>query len=100
MFHRRGGRRPPNRETAEEIAANALAFVAADARRLGQFLSATGLSPDELRRRASSPGMLLAILDYLLQEESLLLVFAANAGIDPADVGPARQLLAGSTSGE
>jgi hypothetical protein len=39
-------------------------------------------------------------LDYLLQEESLLLVFAVNAGIDPADVGPARQLLAGSTSGE
>jgi hypothetical protein len=94
---------PPSRQKtgaltlaqAEEIAANALAFLAEDAHRLSRFLTATGVTPDELRRAASSPQTLAAVLDHLAGDESLLLVFAASSGVAAATVGPARDILAG-----
>jgi hypothetical protein len=79
---------------AEEIAANALAFLAADAGRLTQFMQATGVSIDDLRHDAGSPRMLMAVLDHLVQDESLLLVFTSSIGLPPEDIGPARAMLA------
>jgi len=81
-------------ERAEEIAANALAFLAADAARMMQFLETTGVSLDDLRRDAGSPRMLTAVLDHLVQDESLLLVFTSSIGLPPEDIGPARDVLA------
>jgi hypothetical protein len=51
--------------------------------------------PAELRETAGTPGGLAAVLDHLLGDESLLMVFAATAGLDPAQIGPARDTLAG-----
>lgn len=85
-----------NTTRAEAIAATALAFLAEDAGRLAQFLSATGLSVQTLRREAGSHQLLAAVLEYLADNESLLLVFASSAGLSPAEVAPARDVLHGT----
>jgi hypothetical protein len=81
-------------DEAETIAIAGLAFLAEDARRLGRFLALTGVGPEELRENARTPRMLLAVVEYLLGDESLLLVFATSAGIAPERVVPAYDLLA------
>jgi hypothetical protein len=81
-------------DEAETIAIAGLAFLAEDARRLGRFLALTGVGPEELRENAHTPRMLLAVVEYLLGDESLLLVFTTSAGIAPERVVPAYDLLA------
>lgn len=82
-------------DAAEAIGLAALVFLTEDGERLGRFLAATGLSPAELRATAGTPEGLAAVLDYLLCDESLLMVFAAGAAIDPAAIAPARDALVG-----
>ncbi len=84
-----------DREAAETIGLQALAFLAEDETRIGQFLGTTGIAPDDLGARAQSSDLLLAVLDYISSDESLLLMFAANAGIPPEDFAPALALLSG-----
>lgn len=90
---RRGG---PTREEAETLALSALAFLAADADRLGRFLAETGIGPDTLMRQAGTPATMCAVLDHILTDESLLLVFAADAGLKPEQVALAQAILAGT----
>jgi len=86
-------------DQAETIALSALAFLADDVQRLGRFLALTGVGPAELREEARNPRMLAAVLNHLLQDESLLLVFAASQGI-PADlIGPAQSTLEQQANG-
>jgi hypothetical protein len=80
-------------ESAETIALSALAFLAEDVARLGRFLALTGVGPSELRQEARTPPIQAAVLGHLLQDESLLLVFAASHGIAPELVAPAYALL-------
>lgn len=87
-------------ETAEQIAINALAFIAADQSRLGQFLATTGYDPAQIRAEAGSTHFLTGVLDFLLSDESQLLVFASHSGLDPAEIGAARRALAGGTDHE
>ncbi|MFA5901124.1 MAG: DUF3572 domain-containing protein [Hyphomicrobium sp.] len=81
-------------DRAESIGVSALLFLAGDTQRLASFLTTTGLEPAELRLESRSPHMLAAVLDYLLQDESSLLVFCASDGIPPEEVAPARRALA------
>jgi Protein of unknown function (DUF3572) len=74
-----------NQEEAETIALRALGFMAEDEDRIGAFMGETGISPDDLRDHAASPAILTAVLDYLSRDESLLLMFATNAGADGAE---------------
>jgi hypothetical protein len=74
---------------AEELAIQALTFIAGDGERLGRFLAATGIGPAEIRAAAGEPGFLTGVLEYLSGDERLLTDFAADAQIDPADVGKA-----------
>lgn len=88
-------RRPKlDHDAAETIALAALAFLASESARLERFMALTGMTPDELRLRATEPDTLAAVLEYVLHDESLLLAFTANHGIDPAMVAPAHVLLA------
>ncbi len=89
-------RKPPplDIDGAESIAISALGFLAADGPRLGRFLALTGIGPAELRAAASTPGLQAAVLDHLLNDESMLLVFTAENGIDPQRIGYAHALLA------
>ncbi len=90
---------PSQQESAEAIGLAALVFLTEDGERLGRFLGETGLSPADLGSAAGTPHMLAAVLEYLLADESLLMVFAAGAGLDPLDIAPARFTLGGGGSG-
>lgn len=87
---------PPVPENAETIGLAALVFLTEDGDRLGRFLSETGMSPADLGRAAGKPEILAAVLEHLLQDESLLMVFAASAGIEPTTIAPARIALGGA----
>ncbi|MEZ5856234.1 MAG: DUF3572 domain-containing protein [Hyphomicrobiaceae bacterium] len=76
-------------EAALEVASQALLFLAEDAGRLGRFLAETGLDPDTLRHRARTPEVLGAALGHIMQDESTLLTFAANAGLKPEGLSTA-----------
>jgi len=92
MTRRRG---KPSRDEAEILAVAALSFLAEDPERLGRFLAVTGLEPENLRKAAGTPGFLPGVLDHLIGDETLLLDFAAQQGIDPAEVPAARAMLPG-----
>jgi hypothetical protein len=83
-------------DDAATLALSGLAFLAEDGPRLGRFLALTGIGPDQLRAAADAPETLLAVLDYLLGDESLLLVFAASKGLAPETVALSRAILARS----
>jgi len=81
------------RKTAEMLAIQGLAFIAADPERLGRFLELTGISAAEIRASAREKDFLAGVLEHILGAESLLIAFAADAGIDPAEVARARRAL-------
>lgn len=78
---------------AEQLAIQALTYLAGDEERLGRFLAVTGLGPDQIRAAAGESGFLAGVLDYLCHDETLLTGFASEAGIDPGDIGKALRVL-------
>lgn len=85
---------------AEALAARAFAFLATDPDRLGTFLAETGLGPDNVRAAAATPGFLPAVLDYLIGHEPVLIEFAADQNLDPADIVTAHGALPGARAHE
>jgi hypothetical protein len=81
------------RQKAEMLAIQGLAFIAADPERLAQFLELTGVAPAEIRAAARTQGFLASVLEHMLGDESLLVAFAADAGIEPGEVARARGAL-------
>jgi hypothetical protein len=69
------------RESAETIAAQALAWVAGDAERINAFLNLSGLSPGELMAQAADPRILGAVLDFLMTEDRLVIEFCDEVGL-------------------
>ena len=93
--------KPPKSRTtidAEALALSALVFITEDPARLARFLADSGLEPGGLAATASDPGTLTAVLGYLVSDESLLLVFADHAQVDPAAIEPARHALASGSA--
>ncbi len=82
------------RADAEEIAVGALRFLAEEPERIGRFLALSGMTPADLREAADTTAFLQAVLNHMLGDESLLLVFASQARLPPERVGLAEQLLA------
>lgn len=82
-------------ETAETLAARAFSYLAADEDLLPRFLAETGLSGAEIRSASSEPGFLAGVLEFLLQDESTLLAFAAADGMKPETIVAAHRALAG-----
>ena len=68
-------------------------------RRVGRFLSLTGMGPQDLRAALGQPEMLAAVVAHLRSDESLLLVFSAEAGVAPEQLIAAERLLGGDPSG-
>jgi uncharacterized protein DUF3572 len=89
----RSKRQPIDRETAETVAVQGLAFLAEEPARIQRFFMVTGLDPSEIRARAGTPELLSAVLEHLVGDESLLLVFAASREIAPESIGQARRAL-------
>ena len=57
---------------------DALTFLASDEDRLGDFLSASGITQVNLRDAAREAGFLRGLLGYLAADERLLIAFAAH----------------------
>lgn len=94
-----GRHKRPSRDDAETIAFQALGFLAEEPNRIGRFLSLTGIEAASLMEGAESAAVQVAILDHLLGDESLLMVFSGHAGVDPGQVAVARSLLADEDGG-
>lgn len=69
-----------SQESAEALALEVLAWLFASGD-LGQvFLSASGLSADILRAKANDPEVLLAVLDFLTQDDAWVIAFCDARG--------------------
>jgi hypothetical protein len=83
------------REAAEVLALDALGWMVADETLLPQFLDASGMSADDLRDRAGEPDMLLAVLDFLMGDDTRIMGFSTATGRLPAATVEALNLLSG-----
>ena len=83
-------------ETSQTIALKALGYLAADEDLLEPFLGSTGLVVGDLRAGATDSAFLAGVLDYLMQNEALLLAFAASEELAPETIVRARQRLPGA----
>ena len=89
----------PSRDDAEAIALRGLAFLAQSPDRLLPFLDESGVAAEDLAQRAMDDDVQISVLDWLLGNESLLLVFASDSAIAPDSILPARHVLAGDLTG-
>ena len=87
--------RPKTPENAEILALEGLGWLAGDEDGFKMFLGESGIDPAQLRDAAGSPGMAVAVLDFLLGHEELLLRFCESQQIDPRAVHRARHQLGG-----
>jgi hypothetical protein len=83
-------------ENAEILALQGLGWLAGDTQGLQAFLNHSGLDPADLRQAAGSPEMAVAVLDFLLGHEELLLGFCQSADIAPKELQLARLSLGGA----
>ena len=90
---RQSSMRAASLDEAEAVALRAVGFLASDHSYMADFLSRSGVSPDALADLVENHEFLTGVLDHLLSDESLLLAFCGNAGIDPSDILPARNAL-------
>ena len=81
------------REVAENVAIQALSFVAGDPERLGVFLAETGIGPETLRSAAADPRFLAGVLDFVLRDDATVKAFAAASELDPTTIAAAREVL-------
>jgi len=73
-------------QSTEDLIARVLQFLAADPGRAARFFNVTGLTAKNIRAAASASGFAASILDYVLEDEPLLRVFAAEAEIAPSEL--------------
>ncbi|XWN32275.1 MAG: DUF3572 domain-containing protein [Devosia sp.] len=89
--------RPPHamkvRPDASGIAIAALSHFATDQRVLDRFFAVTGLDSETLRRAANTPGFFAGVLDFVLEDERLLLAVAEEQQIPPEAIVNARRAL-------
>jgi hypothetical protein len=76
---------------AEALALSALATTLSDERRARRFLDLSGIETDELRRRASEPVLLAALIRFLEAHEPDLIDVAQSMGVAPQDLVAARE---------
>jgi hypothetical protein len=86
---------PNTREFGENLAIQALGFLAQDPERLGRFLSHAGIGPGMIRQAAADPAFLSGVLDHVASDEPLLLAVAEHVGVKPEAVMRARAALSG-----
>jgi hypothetical protein len=81
----------PNDPVAVALAA--LAATLSDERRARRFLDLTGIGTDDLKRKASDPALLAALLRFLEAYEPDLVGVAEALGVPPAALVEARRQL-------
>jgi hypothetical protein len=84
-----------SRKAAEDVAIQALTYLASDTERLSRFLALSGLDHDSIRAASGEPGFLSGVLDHITNDERLLIEFAEFAALNPIEVDRARATLGG-----
>ncbi|MBM1221184.1 DUF3572 domain-containing protein [Ponticoccus sp. SC2-23] len=82
-------------DRAEDIAVQALVWIAGHEDLGAVFLGATGAAPEELRQRASDPVFLLSVLEFLTMDDAWVMGFCDAQTLDYAQPMMARKVLAG-----
>ena len=88
--------RQPERQNAETVAIQALGWIAGDEDGLARFMALAGLSVGELRGRAAEPEFLGGVVDFVLNDEALLLAFAQECELKPEALLRLRRQLPGA----
>jgi hypothetical protein len=83
-------------EAAEALALTALARLLDDPDRAGRFCAATGLGGADLARHVRDPAFLGGVLDFVLDDERLLVEVATASEVSPETLAAARQRLPGA----
>ena len=83
------------RDDAETVALQALAWLAGNEALLPVFLGSTGASLADLRERAAEPEFMGAVLDFLMMDDAWVAAFCAASGLPPERPATARQALPG-----
>ena len=87
---------PESSAEAEIIALKVLGFLAGEPDRLQRFMDLSGLDVAAIRASASEPAFLGGLLDHLLSDQSLLLIFAEKHGLKPERITQLRRKLPGA----
>ena len=82
-------------ENAEILALEGLGWLAGEEEGIQRFLAQSGIDAAALRDAAGGPDMSVAILDFLLGNEDLLLRFCESASLSPKQLHLARHRLGG-----
>ena len=82
-------------ERAEVLALEGLGWLAGQEDGIQRFLTHAGIDAATLRDAAGTPGMNVAVLDFLLGHEDLLLSFCESLSLAPRQVHLARHALGG-----
>jgi hypothetical protein len=82
-------------DDAATVALKGLAYLVNFDAGLNRFLDISGLDRDTMRARADEPDFLVALLDFMLTDEELLLGFCDEASVDVRTVHMARHVLSG-----
>ena len=85
--------RPDTPNDPVALALAALAATLSDERRAQRFLDLTGIGTNDLKRKASDPALLAALLRFLEAYEPDLLAVAEALGVPPATLVEARRQL-------
>jgi len=84
-----------NTENAEILALQGLGWLAGDEDALQRFLNLSGLDADALRLSAGTSDLNVAVVDFLLAHEDLLMRFCEAVDISPREMHLARHRLGG-----
>ena len=88
---------PGAHPSVDVIALKALGFLAAEPERLQRFMDLSGLDVQAIRHSAADAPFLGGLLDYLLADQTLLLLFAESEQIPPERIAQIRRQLPGAT---
>lgn len=83
------------RTQAEVLAAEILGWLAEDGARIGAFLAAAGIPPAGVRGAAREPGFLLAVIEFVMADEPLLVACCRSLGVPATAPAAARAALPG-----
>ncbi len=83
---------------AEELALQALSYIAGHPELVSALFASSGLDTETLRKAAESPDFHAHLVDFLLEDDRRVLGFSRAIGSRPGEVLTARTVLGGPGS--
>lgn len=87
-----------NQSDAENLAIEALVFLAQEPELMNRFLSLTGIEASSIREAASEPAFLTGVLQFYLAHEPTLMQFCEAGNHKPESMNQALRFLPGGDS--